>query len=119
MIPDAWLETSAGVLLALVIYQLAVKALDALVAVVKAQRGKPITIKSAPSSEENYREIQGHLVQLLVLINSTLQAVQEPLKTIARDVHEVKLKADQHGRQLETISHDLARSQKRNGGVNG
>jgi hypothetical protein len=119
MIPEAWLDTSAGVLLGLVVYQLAVKALDAMVAIVKAQRGKPITIKAEPSSEDNYREIQAHLVQLLVLINSTLQAVQEPLKTIARDVHAVKMKADEHSKQLDQIARDTAISAaaRKNGGA--
>lgn len=119
MISDAWLETGVGVLLGLVVYQLAIKSLDAIVAVVKAQRGKPITIKTETSNEDSYREIQGHLVQLLVLINSTLQAVQEPLRTIARDVHEVKLKADLHSKQLDRIAHDTAKAvgYKRNGGA--
>lgn len=116
MIPEAWLETSAGVLLALVIYQLAVKGFDAIVAVVKAQRGKPISIKFPPDG--GTKEIQAQLVQLLVLINSTLEAVQEPLRSIARDMAEVRVKVDTHTATLAEISRDTAQLRaKQNGGA--
>lgn len=116
MIPEAWLETSAGVLLALVIYQLAVKGFDAIVAVVKAQRGKPISIKFP--TDGGTKEIQAQLVQLLVLINSTLEAVQEPLRSIARDMAEVRVKVDTHTATLAEISRDTAQLRaKQNGGA--
>ena len=118
MIPEAWLDTSAGVLLGLVCYQLATKAFDAIVAVVKAQRGKPITIKVPPVEANSSKEIQAQLVQLLVLINSTLEAVQEPLRSIARDMAEVRVKVDTHTATLAEISRDTAQLRaKQNGGA--